>query len=207
MLKTLDQASWFCLNQLFRDNTLTNRLNTTLPDNVTVEGYPRLRFRPDVWGLAGAKNETPIGERLFWLTLQLRTSWYPNVFPDLERISVTTAFPFGGDDAAQAGVEQVKVVYEFTPDSVPTPLPPDPTLISISPTTAVHGTAFFLTATGTGFDSTAQVCADGLPLVTTFVAATELQATIPNTFVAGTYNITVQNNAGAVTAVHVFTLT
>jgi hypothetical protein len=207
MLKTLDQASWFVLNQLFRDNSLTNRLNTTLPDNVTVESYPRLRFRPDVWGVVGSKNETPIGERLFWLTLQLRTCWFPNVFPDLERIAMTTAFPFGGDAHAQAGVEQVKVVYEFMPDSVPTPLPPDPTLTSISPTTGVHGTAIPITATGTDFDGTCQICADGMSQVTTFVSSTQLTATIPATFIAGAYNITVQNNAGAVTSVKVFTLT
>jgi hypothetical protein len=205
MLKTLDQASWFTLNQLFRDNTLTNRLKTTMLDpNVCVEGLSRVRFRPDVWGLTGLKNETPVGERLFWLTYQIGSAWEPNVFPDLERIDVTTAFPVGGDTAS---VDQVRVVYEFTPDSVPTPLPPDPTLASISPTTAVHGTAMFLTAMGTNFDATCRVCADGLPQTTTFIASTELQATIPATFLPNAYNITVQNNAGAVTAIKVFTLT
>jgi hypothetical protein len=144
---------------------------------------------------------------LFWLTLQLRTEWYPNVFPDLERISVTTAFPFGGDAAAQAGVEQVKIVYEFTPDSVPTPLPPDPTLTSIAPTTAVHGTATPITATGTDFDSTCQILVNGTAEVTTFVSSTQLTATLPATLVAGTYNITVHNAAGAMTAAQVFTLT
>jgi hypothetical protein len=204
MLAKLDQASWFVLNQVLRDNTLMNRLNTTLPDNVTIEGVPRIRFRPDVWGLAGSQNETPFGERLFWLTYQIRTWWAPTDFPDLERIDVTTAFPVGGDTSS---VDQVRVVYEFTPDSVPTPLPPDPTLASISPTTGASGTAMFLTAMGADFDSTARVCADGISLATTFVASTELQATIPGTFLAGTYNITVRNTAGAVTEAIVFTLT
>jgi hypothetical protein len=126
MLAKLDQASWFVLNQVLRDNTLMNRLNTTLPDNVTIEGVPRVRFRPDVWGLAGSnKNETPFGERLFYLTYQIRTWWVPTDFDDLQRITVTTAFPI--DDATgQSQTQQVKVVYEFNPDSVPTPLPPDP---------------------------------------------------------------------------------
>jgi hypothetical protein len=207
MLQMLDRAWWFALNQLLRDNTLMNRLHTTMPDNVTIEGVPRLRLVPDRWGLAGLKNETPLGERIFYITYQIRTEWYPTDFPELERISVTTAFPFGADDTTQGQTQQVKVVYEFTPDSVPTPLPPDPVLTSISPTTAVHGTAMFLTAVGTDFDSTAQVCLNGLPQTTTFVASTELQATIPNTFAAGTYNVTVQNNAGAVTGVQIFTLT
>jgi hypothetical protein len=209
MLKTLDQAYWFAVNQLLHDNSLTNRLNTTLPDGVTIESYPRLRVRmPDVWGLAGiAKNETPFGERLFYLTMQLRTCFFPNVFPDLERISVTTAFPFGGDDAAQAAVEQIKIVYEFTPDSVPTPLPPDLTLASISPTTAVHGTATVITATGTDFDSTCKICADGLSQATTFISPTQLEATIPGTFLAGSYSITIQNNSGGVTAPQTLVLT
>lgn len=127
MLQKLDQASWFTLNQLLRDNTLMNRLKTTMPDgNVfRLEGLPRIRFRPDVWGTTGSQNETAIGERLFWLTYQFRTEWYPNVFDDLERITVTTAYPMGDADG-QSKTQQVKVVYEFTPDSVPTPLPPDP---------------------------------------------------------------------------------
>jgi hypothetical protein len=124
MLQKLDQASWFTLNQILRDNTLNNRLHTTLPDNVTLEGYPRVRFRPDIWGLAGAKNETPFGERLFWFTYQFRTAWAPTDFPDLERITVTTAFPTEGYEPGE--VQQVKIVYEFTPDYAPPPLPADP---------------------------------------------------------------------------------
>jgi hypothetical protein len=125
MLAKLDQASWFVLNQILRDNSLNNRLLTTLPDNVTIEGYPRIAIRTDTWGLTGSRNEVPVGERLFWITFQLRTWWAPTDFPDLERITVTTAFP-PGDADGQSKTQQVKIVYEFTPDSVPTPLPPDP---------------------------------------------------------------------------------
>jgi hypothetical protein len=123
MQKKLDQASWFILNQLLRDNTFTNRLHTTMPDNTTFEGIARIRFRPDMWGLGGSKNETPVGERLFVMVFQIRTMWAPTDFPDLERITVTTAFPLDGDPTQ---VQQVKVVYEFNPDPVPLPLPPDP---------------------------------------------------------------------------------
>jgi hypothetical protein len=123
MLAKLDQASWFVLNQVLRDNTLMNRLKTTLPDNVTIEGMPRIRFRPDIWGLSGSRNDIPLGERIFWMTYQLRTWWAPTDFDDLKMIVETTAFPPGGDTGS---VEQVTIVYEFTPDPVPTPLPPTP---------------------------------------------------------------------------------
>jgi hypothetical protein len=127
MLQKLDQASWFALNQILRDNTLMNRCKSGMPDGdyFRLEGIPRIRFRPDVWGVTGMKNETAIGERLFWLTYQFRTEWYPNVFDDLERITITTAFP-PGDPNGQASTMQVKVVHEFNPDYVPPPLPPDP---------------------------------------------------------------------------------
>ena len=124
MLAQLDRAYWFAVSQILRDNSLTNRLKTSLPDNVTLEGFPRIHVRPDVWGLTGARNETPVGERIFWMTYQLRTWFAPTDFPDLERITVTTAFPLG--DYEPGEIQQVKVVYEFNPDSVPTPLPPDP---------------------------------------------------------------------------------
>lgn len=124
MLAKLDQLSWFVLNQLLRDNSFTNRLKTTLPDNVVIEGVPKVYFRPDVWGITTGMNEMPVGERCFWFTFKLRTEWHPTDFPELERITVTTAFPTG--DYQPGEIEQVKVVYEFNPDSVPTPLPPDP---------------------------------------------------------------------------------
>jgi hypothetical protein len=123
MRTMLDRAGWFALNQLLRDNTLTNRFKTTFADSsVTFEGFTRLRTRPDQW--ANAKNEQPVGERVFWLTIQLRTTWAPTDFPDLKAIVVTTGFPMGAYTPGE--VEQVKIVYEFTPDSVPTPLPPTP---------------------------------------------------------------------------------
>jgi len=125
MLAKLDQASWFVLNQLFRDDSFTNRFQTTLPDKVPFEGIPRVNFMRDVWGTVGDRNETPVGQRMFFIAFKVRTWFAPTEFPDLKRITVTTAFPLGDPDE-QSKVQQVKVVYEFDPDSVPTPLPPDP---------------------------------------------------------------------------------
>jgi len=124
LLQMMDQATWFIMNQLFRDNTFTNRCVTNMPDNTTFEGVIRGRVR-ERWGVTGATQEMPVVERLLELVFRFRTSWCPTEFPDLERITVTTAFP-PGDAQGQSETHQVKVVYEFAPDSVPTPLPPDP---------------------------------------------------------------------------------
>lgn len=118
----LDKAYWFIINQLLRDGDFTNMLRSTLPDNARIEGFPRGRIR-DRWGLHGATNETPFGERQFDLAYVFRTDWYPTEFPSLDRITVVNWF---GAPADQAAIEQVKIVYEFNPDSVPLPLPPDP---------------------------------------------------------------------------------
>ena len=40
MLAQLDRAYWFAVNQILRDNSLTNRLKTSLPDNVTLRRLP-----------------------------------------------------------------------------------------------------------------------------------------------------------------------
>lgn len=91
MQATLDKAKWFVLNQLLRDNTLTNRFRTTIPDNVRIEGFPKLRIPSPDWG-RDSKNETPIGIQLIELTYTLRSEWYPTDFDDLKEISMQ-AFP------------------------------------------------------------------------------------------------------------------
>jgi hypothetical protein len=82
-----------------------------------------------------------------------------------------------------------------------------PTLISISPTTYVHGTATTITATGTAFASTSQILIDGTVATTTFVSATQLTATAPASLAAGTHNVTVKNASGFSSAAQVLTLT
>jgi hypothetical protein len=124
-LTKLDQAYWFIMNRLWRDDTFTNRLFTTLPDNTRFEGVQRIKKRKR-WGATGSKNETPVGILQLDIAIVFKTDFYPTEFPDLERITVTTAYPEGGTPEEIAAVQQVKIVYEFTPDSVPTPLPPDP---------------------------------------------------------------------------------
>jgi len=56
------------------------------------------------------------------------------------------------------------------------------TLASISPTGAVHNAGdFSLTATGTNFLNTSVIVFNGVPQDTTYISATQVRATIPNT--------------------------
>jgi hypothetical protein len=205
LLQDIDSTSWYIMRTLLRDDTLTNMFDSA--SGATFEGLARGRISKPRYGLTGSRNETPVAERVIDFTFRFVTLWEPYGFDDLQRITVTTAFPIGGTEAEQANVQQVTMVYQFNPDSVPTPLPPDPVLTSISPVTAVHGSAVLVTATGTDFDATCEIAIDGAPEATTFVSSTQLTATIPSTFAAGAYNIVVQNSVGATTAVQVFTLT
>jgi len=122
--KDIDTVSWYIMRKLFRMDTLTNMFDTG--SGTALKGIPRGRVSKLRYGLSGSKNETPIAERVLDLVFQFESEWYPYGYPDLERITVTTAFPIGGSDVDQARVEQVQIVYMFNPDSVPTPLPPDP---------------------------------------------------------------------------------
>jgi hypothetical protein len=124
LIKDVDSVSWYIMRKLFRMNELTNAFDTG--SGVALKGIPRGRVSKLRYGMAGSKNETPIAERVLDLTFQFESEWYPYGFDDLQRITVTTAFPIGGTSAEQAAIDQVKIVYEFNPDSVPTPLPPDP---------------------------------------------------------------------------------
>lgn len=125
-LQKMDQAYWFIMNRLWRDDSFTNRLWTTMPDNTRFEGVQRIKKRKR-WGATGAKNETPVGILQLDIAILFKTDFYPTEFPDLERITVKTAYPAGSTPEEQLQIQQVKMVYEFTPDGpVPTPLPPDP---------------------------------------------------------------------------------
>jgi hypothetical protein len=124
LLQDIDAVSWFILRTLLRDNALTNMADTG--SGVAFEGVSRGRISRPRYGMSGSSNTTPVAERVVDLTFQFVNDWGPYGFPDFERMTVTTAFPIGGTPAEQAAVQQVKMVYEFNPDSVPTPLPPDP---------------------------------------------------------------------------------
>ena len=126
LIRDLDRVKWYILRTLLRDDDLTNRFDTKLAGGTAFNGITEMRIRQPRWGLAGSKNETPIGEQTIEMSFQFDTLWYPFGFVDLERIDVTTGFPGPGSTPEERQqIQQARMVYLFTPDSVPTPLPPD----------------------------------------------------------------------------------
>jgi hypothetical protein len=113
MLQRLDQAYWFIMNRLWRDDTFTNRIWTLMPGNVRFEGVARIRKKKK-WGVNASRNETPVGILTLDIQLPIKTEWAPTEFADLEMITVTTAYP---SVAEQSAVQQVKAVYVFTPQA------------------------------------------------------------------------------------------
>jgi hypothetical protein len=113
LLQRLDQAYWFIMNRLWRDDTFTNRIFTLMPGNVRFEGVARIRKKKK-WGVNASRNETPVGILTLDIQLPIRTEFAPTEFADLEMITVTTAYP---SVAEQAAVQQVKAVYVFTPQA------------------------------------------------------------------------------------------
>jgi hypothetical protein len=124
LLKDLDATYWHIVRTLLRNDDFTNRFNSKLPDHVGFDGV-ELGGVSHIWGRVASQNESPVGQIRWDITLQFGSAWYPYGFDDLERITVRTAFPIGGTDAERQAVQQVTMVYDFNPDSVPYPLPPD----------------------------------------------------------------------------------
>lgn len=128
----LDEAENFIMNQLFRDDTLTNLWKTDLPDSVkfeSVTGQVEERwFIANASGTRSSAAETPLGEKQMQFDVVFRSMWYPTEFPALHRITVRTSFPEGSTPEEQLQVQQVTMVYQFdatTGDAVPYPLPAD----------------------------------------------------------------------------------
>lgn len=124
--RDLDRTYWHIHRLLLRSDAFTNRFDTQLPGGTGFNGITKaMRYYPK-WGLAGQKNETPVGEQRFEWTLQFVTTWYAYGFDELKRIDVTTGFPGPGSTPQEReAIPQARMTYLFGPESVPTPLPPD----------------------------------------------------------------------------------
>lgn len=110
-------------------------------------------------------------------------------------VTVTTPAPGGGTSSAQTFV-------------ITNPVP---TVSSLSPASAIAGSApFTLSVNGTGFVSTSVVNFNGTILTTTFVSATQLTASVPASVIAaaGMANVTVTTSApgGGTSSAQTFTI-
>ncbi len=113
----------------------------------------------------------------------------------------------------QSGPMPVTVTNPGSAASNPLPLtvtPPVPTITSISPSTVTAGgPAFTVTVTGTNFLTGAVVLANGNPLNSTVVSATQLTAQVPPNVIAqpGTVQITAANMGGSASTAVTLTIT
>jgi hypothetical protein len=84
----------------------------------------------------------------------------------------------------------------------------NPTLASITPTTAVKGTGTqLITCTGTGFTQGCRIWVDNQERTTTFVSATSLTTTVNKNPNAGVWNVDVKLGGVAVPSTRTFTWT
>lgn len=132
LLEKLDAAYQFCMTRILTDDSFTNLWRTTMPEGTKfegiIEGGVKERWFTVTGGARSTVSEIPMGEKKIELVLVYRTGWYRDIFDDLHRITVRTAFPEGSTPEEQLQVQQVTMVYEFdaaTGDAVPYPLPDD----------------------------------------------------------------------------------
>lgn len=118
----LDEAFWAIMNGLWRDQYMTNMIDTwnpTIgagnPDNVRFEGVTR-GTRRHHWGSTGLNNEIPIAELQYEASLVYRAEYAPVITDDLLRIHVETV-PMASDGTVPAADEVMRIIreYEFTP--------------------------------------------------------------------------------------------
>jgi hypothetical protein len=100
--------------------------------------------------------------------------------------------------------QTVSVTYTVTQ-----PLPPQPQIYAISPTSATASApSFTLTVNGSTFVPQSVVLWNGSPLPTTFVSVNQLTAQVPasNITVSGNYSVTVSNVSGGGSSAATFTV-
>lgn len=115
LVRDLDRTYWRIYKNLLRSDDFTNRFKTKLPGQTGFNGIERARRMAPRWGLAGSRNETPIGDQRHEWTFQFVTDWAPYGFANLDEMWVKTGLPGpGSTPEEQAAIEQVTVKYEFS---------------------------------------------------------------------------------------------
>ena len=157
-------------------------------------------------------TSVPVGSADFTLTVSgnnfTQTSvvmWNGTALATTYVAAATLSATIPAADAAAITTAKVTVSNAATGGGVSTAqsfsvAPIIPAITALSPTTAtMGGSAYTLTLTGTGFDSSAVVSWAGGPVATTFVSATKLTAVIPASDITklGSFAVTVWNADGS----------
>ena len=119
----MDAAYWRIMNDFWPNPDLMNVFQSSMPDNVRLEGVTR-GLRRHNWGATQLNNQTPFGELQYEATVTYRTNWPPVITDDLLEIDVTTGLKPGDSPEEMAKRLQVHVKYIFTPgQTVRGPIP------------------------------------------------------------------------------------
>jgi len=115
----LDSIFWAIMNGLWRNESITNRLNAATwhyqagtPDNTRFESITR-GTRRHRFGSTGLNNETPVAELQYDVSCLYRAGYPPIINDDLLTFHLQTAFPVGGTSDEQAAIQQIVVEYDF----------------------------------------------------------------------------------------------
>jgi hypothetical protein len=112
---TLDRAFMALMNAIWRDAYVTNLIDTHDPHrgegsplNARFESVPRQLRRPVISGTIGSKNETPIAELQYEISLLHRWDFGPTIVDEFEEMWLTTAYPPGLTEEEREAVQQVR---------------------------------------------------------------------------------------------------
>lgn len=125
----LDQAFWAIMNRLWRDQYITNMLDTRAypggdgtPDNTRIEGVSG-GSRRHVYGNAALDNETPVGELQYEARCKYRTEFGPIITDDFLEMQIRTGIKIGDTEEEMEKRLQVaqRLLFQQFADLYPQP--------------------------------------------------------------------------------------
>jgi hypothetical protein len=121
--RKLDEIFWALMNGVWRDQYLTNMLDTRrypggagTPDNTRFEGIIKSDRPRNTYGVAANSNETPIAQLHYNATMRYRSEFAPVITTDLLEIYRTTGIKAGDSKEEMAKRLQAQGLYVFTPE-------------------------------------------------------------------------------------------
>jgi len=122
--KKLDAGFWAIMNGIWRDQYITNFMDTMNydtgdmnPDNTRMEAITR-GVRRHKFGATGLNNETPFAEMQYEVTVRYRAEFAPTITDDLLRIHVETV-PMADDGTVPPADEVQRIISEYMLEAAP----------------------------------------------------------------------------------------